>query len=131
MMNRKEEKYRKTGLLVMLLTGVCHLIVSLIFWFVIIITARESPWISAVIMGLLWGLPPLVITGITRYWLPIGSMIAIGLSLIVLVYWIFYLVIIFDAANPFFAFSDMPLAALFLTGSVLFFISSRNFRSTA
>jgi hypothetical protein len=127
-MKTRDERYRYTGLLVMLLASSCHLVTYLIFWEVTLLAARESTFGGAFMMGLLVGLPPFVVVGITWLWLPLGSMIAILLSLSMMGYWIHLLTVSLSAVALVLSLTGIPLALAFLTGGILVFIASLNLR---
>ena len=123
-MNKLIEKYKTTALILMMIASISFLIINLIYWFLLILEAGESPLISAVIISIFFGLIPFAITLVTYYFPPFGSIITIIISIIMFTYWIIAFVSNSIQTNPVLVYGGLPLTIIFLAGGVFYLIYS-------
>lgn len=114
--------WRKAGLIMMLAAGLLFILGGLIIDLV-----EEGT--GALIIGLIMGAMPLLLTGLA-WWRPLlGGAIAIGLTIPILVYWIFGLFVNYEYEDIY-MYSAFTLMIIFLIGSILVFTSVRKISSS-
>ena len=118
-------KLHKLGLGIMLLAVVVHLVC----WYVILLTAEEPTLSSALITGsllwLLYGGPALILTVISWRWPHTGSIITIVFSLIALAIWLWCLLADPFQMNPMLIYINILTTIVLLSGGILVLTSSK------
>lgn len=115
---------REIGFYIILFASIAYLVLSISYWWLVITTNGESPLLSAILMGLLYGLPPLVIVGLCHYWLALGSLIAVGASIAMTIYCVFDILFGSVKVNPIFDYMGLFLCIEFLVGGAIMLVSS-------
>jgi len=113
-----KNKFRKIGFILMLSATGFFFIVNLVYWSVLIIESRESPIMSAVLMSLFFGSIPFAITFLTYYIPPVGSIVTIVISILVICYWFFALFSDSIRTNPILVYGGILSALVFLVGGM-------------
>lgn len=114
----KAGKLCKVGLFMMFLPGVFYFL----FYCIAISLHGESPFISALLVGLMWGGPFLIVAGLTWRYSRIGSLVAITMSLLTLGFLVGYS---YADPTPNREYVTVPPIIIFMVGSFLVLISTK------
>ncbi len=112
----------------MLAAGISYLILSIVYWWFIVASQGESPLISALIMGMLYGIAPLIIVGISYYLMVLGSFLSAGASIVMIAYWALTIVVGTAKVNPALDYCELSISLVFLIGSAVLLVSSNKIR---
>ncbi len=113
------------GIFLMGASSAAFLIINLIFWTDAIISYGESPWFSGFLIGLFFGLVPVVITILACSVPSFGSLVAIGVSLVMCAYWIVELVKEAGSIEPLLVYGGLACTVVFLAGGIVNLVYSR------